>query len=85
MRRIVASLAGVSAALLLAGAASAECTFHNKQVMASKTSSSQEAVAMSTYDGATTGTEATAPTVQKTVAASENCAGEDSSCATGTK
>ncbi len=84
MRKIVASLAGVSAALFLTGAASAGCAFHNQQVMAS-TAPTEEAVAMSTHEEARPATPVTDPAAEKTAAMQKDCTGEDSSCEAGTK
>lgn len=49
MQRFLTSLAATAALTMFVSAAQAECGFHNKQVTASATT--EEGVAMSTYDG----------------------------------
>jgi len=84
MRKIVAGLAGVSAALFLTSAASAGCAFHNQQVMASK-APAEEAVAMSTHEEAAPVTPSIDPTAERTAAMQKDCIGENSCIEAGTK
>ncbi len=81
MRRILAGMTGMSAALLFAGSAYADCAFHRQQVMASS-APSEEKVAMSTHDGKPTAMESR----DETVAATQKMTpAEDSSIPAGTE
>ena len=49
MKKLLCGLAATAALALFVSSAQADCSFHNKQVMAS--TAPQETVAVSTYDG----------------------------------
>lgn len=73
MKKLLGSLAATAALALFASSAQAECSFHNKQVMAS--APAQESVAVSTYDGP-------APIVveDETVQAATDCTADQKDC-----
>ncbi|MBK1627530.1 hypothetical protein [Afifella marina] len=81
MRKVLTCVSATAAFLLLASAASADCSFHRQQVMASKAPAAEEKVAMATP--------ATLPTAvastESHTAAKNNCAQGDQSCVSGTK
>ena len=72
MKKLPGSLAATAALALFVSSAQAQCSFHNKQVMAS--TAPEEAVAVSTYDGP-------APIVaQEAVTAAKECEADQKDC-----
>ncbi|MDQ0325489.1 hypothetical protein J2R99_001338 [Rhodopseudomonas julia] len=81
MRKVLTCVSATAAFLLLASAASADCSFHRQQVMASK-APAEEKVAMAT-------TPVTLPQVvgsdERNAAPKKDCAAGDTACTGGTK
>jgi hypothetical protein len=73
MKKLLGGLVATTALALLASSAQADCSFHNKQVMAS--TAPEETVAVSTYDGP-------APLVAEdaTITAAAECAADQKDC-----
>jgi hypothetical protein len=78
MKKLLSGLAATAALALFVSSAQADCSFHNKQVMAS--TAPEEAVAVSTYDGP-------APIVAEdaTVTAAKECAADQKDCVPSNK
>ncbi|MCT8268651.1 hypothetical protein NYQ83_15330 [Afifella sp. JA880] len=81
MRKVLTCVSATAAFLLLASAASADCSFHRQQVMASKAPAAEEKVAMATpapLPQAVTSSE-------RNAAPQKQCAEGDTACTGGTK
>ncbi|WP_128290516.1 hypothetical protein [Afifella aestuarii] len=82
MRKVLTCVSATAAFLLLASAASADCSFHRQQVMASKAPVAEEKVAMATTP---TPLSQVATRSERNAAPKKECAAGDTACTGGTK
>jgi hypothetical protein len=78
MKKLLGGLAATAALALFVSSAQADCSFHNKQVMAS--TASEEAVAVGTHDGP-----APIAAEETTVTAAQECAADQKDCVPSNK